>query len=71
MRGLHRMVEADRYCVDVLVQIAAVKAAIDRVALELVESHLRGCVQDAIGRGEGELSIRELMEVLKGLLRQG
>lgn len=69
VRGLQRMIEMDRYCIDVLVQIGAVKAAIDRVALALMEAHVRGCVHDAIRGGRGEASIDELMDALKGLLK--
>lgn len=47
VRGLQNMVEGDRYCVDILVQIAAVKAALDKVALGLATDHARHCVVGA------------------------
>lgn len=64
VRGLHRMIEEDRYCVDVLVQVAAVKAALNKVGLALLEGHARGCMQAAVRRGEGDEAVSELMDVL-------
>ena len=72
VRGLQRMVEEEKYCVDVLHQIAAVKAALDRVGLMLLEAHTRGCVARALREGdrEAERSIRELTEVILRFLRE-
>ena len=72
VRGLQRMVEAEKYCVDVLNQIAAVKAALDRVGLMLLEAHTRGCVARALREGdpEAQRSIRELTEVILRFLRE-
>ncbi len=65
VQGIARMVEEDRYCVDVLVQVSAVRAALDKVALQLIENHTKGCVRRAIREGEGEEeAIGELMQVL-------
>lgn len=64
VRGLQRMIEEDRYCVDVLVQVAAVRAALSKVGMALFEGHARGCMQAAVRRGEGDQSVSELMEVL-------
>jgi len=47
VRGIRGMVEDDRYCIDVLQQITAAQAALDRVALALVDDHVRHCVMDA------------------------
>lgn len=69
VRGLQRMVEEGRYCVDILVQIAAVKAAMDQVALTMIEGHTRGCVRDAIAAGRDHEAIDELMAVMKNFLR--
>jgi CsoR family transcriptional regulator, copper-sensing transcriptional repressor len=51
VRGLERMVEEDRYCVDVLDQVAAVTRALQAVALTLVDDHLTHCVADAVASG--------------------
>jgi len=64
VRGLQRMVEEDQYCVDILVQIAAVRAALDRVGLLLLEDHTRGCVTRAVQDGKGDAAVDELMEVI-------
>ncbi|MDI3316367.1 MAG: metal-sensitive transcriptional regulator [Bacillota bacterium] len=69
VRGIERMVEDERYCVDILTQIAAVRAALDRVSLQLLEAHVEGCVSDAIRSGQGEPYIRELMSVFTRLIR--
>ena len=64
-QGIARMVEEDRYCVDILVQVSAVRAALDQVAMQIVEDHTRGCVSRAIQAGEGDQAIAELMEVVR------
>jgi DNA-binding FrmR family transcriptional regulator len=69
VRGLQRMVEEDRYCVDVLVQVAAVKAALNKVGLALMEGHARGCMQAAVRRGEGDEAVSELMDVLERFIK--
>jgi Uncharacterized protein conserved in bacteria len=52
VRGIERMVEDDRYCIDILTQVTAVKAALDQVALLLLEDHVKGCVVEAVREGE-------------------
>ncbi len=47
VRGIHRMVEEDQYCIDILTQISAASSALRKVAVELLEDHLRHCVADA------------------------
>lgn len=64
VRGLQRMIDEDRYCVDVLVQVAAVRAALNKVGMSLFEGHARGCMAAAAKRGEGDAAAAELMEVL-------
>ncbi len=56
VRGIERMVEDDRYCIDVLTQIAAVQAALDKVALGLLDDHVRHCLVAADARGKAQLS---------------
>jgi CsoR family transcriptional regulator, copper-sensing transcriptional repressor len=65
VRGIQNMVENDRYCVDILTQISAINAAMNKVGLNLLEKHTRHCVSDAIKDGDGEEAIEELMEVFK------
>ncbi|HET8841522.1 MAG TPA: metal-sensitive transcriptional regulator [Ktedonobacteraceae bacterium] len=68
-RGLQRMVEEDKYCVDIMTQIAGVQAALEQVNIQLMEKHLRHCVTEAIQEGKGEEKIREIMQVLKHYAR--
>lgn len=49
VRGLQRLIDDDTYCIDVLTQIASVRSALQKVALGLVDQHLRHCVTDAVG----------------------
>lgn len=65
VRGLQKMIEEDRYCVDVLVQISAIQAALNKVGYTVMERHTKTCVADAIRTGNGEESIEELMKVIE------
>lgn len=67
VRGLSRMVEEDRYCIDIVTQIAAVRAALRRVEEEVLRDHIAHCVEHAIVSGdaaEQRRKIAELMDVL-------
>lgn len=61
VRGVARMIEEDRYCMDVLTQISAARAALDRVALGVLDEHVRHCVVGGHGPGSEEERIDELM----------
>lgn len=52
VRGVSRMVSEDTYCIDVLTQISAIKAAVDQVGMLLLEDHIRHCVTDSVRAGE-------------------
>ena len=69
VRGVAQMIQDDRYCVDVLTQIAAIQSALDAVALQLLEDHTRGCVADAVRADRGDQVIAELMTVVKRFAR--
>jgi DNA-binding FrmR family transcriptional regulator len=71
VRGVERMVEDDRYCIDVLTQIAAVQAALDKVALGLLDDHAHQCVIGAQDLGEREAKTDELMAAVGRLMRRG
>lgn len=64
-RGLQRMVEQDKYCVDIMTQISSVQAALEQVSLLLMEDHMRHCVTEAIQQGNGEEKIKEVLSVIK------
>lgn len=69
VRGLHKMVDDDRYCIDVLTQVAAVKAALETVSLTLLEDHMQHCVADAIRSGDGAEKVKELSAAVHRLVR--
>ena len=72
VRGLARMVEDDRYCIDIVTQIAAVRAALRRVEEEVLRDHITHCVEHAIVSGdatEQRRKIAELMDVLSRTAR--
>lgn len=66
-KGIEKMIKEERYCIDILKQIAAVQSSLSRLANLLTKDHMRVCVSEAIREGEGEGKIDELVEVLKYL----
>ena len=70
VRGVASMVEDDRYCIDVLTQIGAVQAALDKVALGLLDDHARHCVV-GVEAGKREDRTTELMAAVARLMRRG
>ncbi len=64
-RGLQRMVDEEKYCVDILTQVASVQSALEQVSLLLMESHLRYCLTEAAQEGNGEEKVREMVDVLR------
>ncbi|HEY0566841.1 MAG TPA: metal-sensitive transcriptional regulator [Xanthobacteraceae bacterium] len=69
VRGLSRMVEEDRYCIDVVTQIAAVRAALKRVGEELIRDHVAHCVEDAIASGNKAEQRKKIAELIAALSR--
>jgi CsoR family transcriptional regulator, copper-sensing transcriptional repressor len=72
IRGLHKMVEEDRYCADIIVQIASVQEALRGVGRALMKNHLHHCAADAIrhgGEGEASTMYEELLELVYKHLR--
>ncbi|MEJ7718460.1 MAG: metal-sensitive transcriptional regulator [Thermoleophilaceae bacterium] len=70
VRGIQRMVDEDRYCIDVLTQISAVQAALDKVALGLLDDHAQKCVIGAEGAEQADKTA-ELMSAVGRLMRRG
>jgi DNA-binding FrmR family transcriptional regulator len=68
VRGVQGMVDDDRYCIDVLTQINAIQAALDKVALGLLDEHARHCV---IGAADEEDKTAEMMAAVARLMRRG
>lgn len=65
VRGIARMIEDDRYCVDILTQVSAVQSALDALARKLLEHHLHGCVTQAVTSGDGARAIDEALAVIR------
>jgi DNA-binding FrmR family transcriptional regulator len=64
VRGIRRMVEKNKGCPEVLLQVAAVRAAVDKVGRIVLEEHMRTCVAQAVKEGKGEKAILELKDAL-------
>ncbi len=71
VRGIQGMVQDDRYCIDVLTQISAIQAALDKVALGLLDDHARHCVVGGAVGGTTEERTSEMMAAVGRLLRRG
>ena len=71
VRGVARMVDEDRYCIDVLTQISAVQAALDKVALGLLAEHADHCIVHGHGGKSPEENSEELMAAVARLMRRG
>ena len=65
VRGLQKMVEDERYCIDILVQISAVNAALKKVGMQVLKRHTTHCVADAIKKDDSEETIDELMKTIE------
>ena len=68
VRGLQRMVDEDAYCVDILTQVAAVQTALEQVAVNVLDGHVRHCVADAVAgtnEGEADAKLDELMAAVR------
>lgn len=66
VKGIQKMVEEDRYCVDILVQISAIRSAINKVGALILENHVKGCVTNSIKRNDedAENTINELIDTI-------
>lgn len=70
-RGIHRMIDNDTYCIDILTQISALTSALENVALALLDDHLKHCVVAAAKAGgtEGDQKIKEASEAITRLVK--
>ncbi|MFG2042965.1 metal-sensitive transcriptional regulator [Dactylosporangium sp. NPDC048998] len=71
VRGVEKMVDEDRYCIDVLTQISAIQAALDKVALGLLDDHARHCMHHGAEEGKSDEMTTEMMAAVGRLLRRG
>ncbi len=70
VRGVQKMVDEGRYCIDIITQLQAITAAADKVAEQVLEQHIRGCVSDAMKEQRGDEAIDELMTVISKAIRR-
>jgi CsoR family transcriptional regulator, copper-sensing transcriptional repressor len=68
VRGIARMIEREEYCVDILQQTAALRAAVDAVSVLVLEDHVQGCVRSAAERGEADKYVEEVIDVVRRTL---
>ena len=68
VRGIERMIERREYCIDILQQTAALRAAVDSVALLILEDHVQGCVRSAAENGDADKYIEEVLDVVRRTL---
>ena len=69
VRGIERMVEDDRYCIDVLTQISAVNTALESLALKILDEHVRHCVAGALSSGDADDAHAKTEELLEAVRR--
>jgi DNA-binding FrmR family transcriptional regulator len=69
VRGIERMVADDRYCIDIITQIAAVETALEQVGAKLLEDHVTHCVADAIASGDPDAARAKTSELLGAVQR--
>jgi DNA-binding FrmR family transcriptional regulator len=69
IRGIGRMVQKRRYCIDIIQQLTAVRKALDQVSLKIMSGHINTCVSEAIRRREGEVKINELMQTINRFVK--
>ena len=68
VRGISRMIEREEYCVDILQQTSALRAAVDSLAVLVLEDHVQGCVRTAAQRGEADRYVDEVVDVVRRTL---
>src|SRR5438128_12329210 len=69
VRGIEKMVEDDRYCIDILTQIAAVNTALESLGFQLLDSHVNHCVAGALASGDADEAARKSKELLAAVHR--
>lgn len=68
VRGIARMIEREEYCVDILQQTAALRAAVDSLSILVLEDHVAGCVRTAAERGQADAYVDEVIDVVRRTL---
>jgi DNA-binding FrmR family transcriptional regulator len=69
VRGIERMLEEDRYCIDILTQLAAITKALEAVGLRILDDHVNHCVADALASGDADVAAEKSRELLAAVQR--
>jgi DNA-binding FrmR family transcriptional regulator len=69
VRGIERMVDDDRYCIDILTQIGAVNTALESLAFKVLDDHVNHCVADALASGDAKAASKKSQELLAAVQR--
>ncbi|MFC2020988.1 metal-sensitive transcriptional regulator [Chloroflexota bacterium] len=69
-KGIQQMIEDNRYCIDIVQQLTALSSAAEELSLLILESHIEGCVTDAIREKHGEAHIKELMKTIRKAMKR-
>lgn len=69
LRGIQRMVSEDAHCMDLLTQISAVRSGIDKVGLRVLRDHMRGSVAEAVGGGDADAKVDDVVKVVERFLQ--
>jgi len=69
VRGIEKMVDDDRYCIDILTQISAATTALESLAVQILDDHVRHCVADALASGDKEAAAAKTEELLEAVQR--
>ncbi|MFA6308884.1 MAG: metal-sensitive transcriptional regulator [Clostridia bacterium] len=69
VKGIQKMIDEDKYCIDILTQIAAVRAAINKVGSMMLEKHSMSCIQDAATNDDKEKAIGELVKTMQSFIK--
>ncbi len=69
VRGIERMVEEERYCIDILTQISAVNTALESLALKMLDDHVKHCVAGALASGDTDVAAEKSKELLEAVQR--
>lgn len=69
-KGIQQMIDDERYCIDIVQQLTALSSAADEVSLLILESHIEGCVVNAIRSQQGDSQIKELMTTIRKAMKR-
>jgi len=69
LRGIQKMIEEDKYCIDILTQLSSVIAATQKVGLVVLQDHINGCLKDALTNKDGQAQIDEMITVVSRFIK--